>query len=71
MQLNIEDEGDIIFDELESNSSASKVTFINLDGYDTEMNLKLAKHMTKYVQYISFPCEDSIQKQCKHYEHYY
>jgi len=43
-----------VFDELKT-YTCSKVTFINLDGYDTPTNTLIAKYLSKYLQYMSFP----------------
>ena len=55
-ERHIEDESETIFDELKS-SNCSKVTFINLDGYESRFNLILAKYLHRCVQYVSFPRE--------------
>jgi len=38
--------------------NCSKITFLNLDGYESHYNLYIAKYLSKYLQYISFPLEE-------------
>ena len=33
----------------------SKVALINLDGYESEFNIELAKNLDKHLMYVSFP----------------
>lgn len=33
--------------------------FINLDGYESEFNIELAKNMDKHLMYVSFPKFDN------------
>jgi len=38
----------------------SKIVLINLDGYESEFNLEVARNFKKHLMYISFPKEDAI-----------
>jgi hypothetical protein len=40
------------------NGNYSKITFLNLDGYESPYNTYIAKYLSKYLQYISFPLEE-------------
>jgi hypothetical protein len=51
-------EKETVFGEL-GDYRCSRVTFLNLDGQDSALNLLLSKYLHKYLQYISFPLDRS------------
>lgn len=38
----------------------SKITFLNLDGYESPYNFYIAKYLSRQLQYISFPLEEKL-----------
>lgn len=49
-----------LMDTPKSSFNCSRVVLINLDGYESEYNLELARNFKKHLLYISFPKEDVI-----------
>lgn len=48
-----------VFDEIVKNENVSRIVFLNLDGYESEFNVDMAKYLYKSLMYISFPKEST------------
>jgi hypothetical protein len=48
-----------MMENLKSSYNCSRVVLINLDGYESEYNLEIARNFKKHLLYVSFPKEDA------------
>lgn len=69
-QPHIEEESNCVFEELPERNF-SKITFINLDGHESPFNLTIAKSLSRYLHYVSFPCDEAEALTHQPYAHYF
>ena len=58
MDEEMEENSSYIYEDL-AYDNCSKMVFINLDGYQSDFNVDMAKYLSKNVMYISFPKESN------------